>query len=503
MTDENHDKPRILIIDDEKLLAETIGEVLERRGYSCTVVHSGKAGCAKIDSEDFGIILTDLRLIDVDGMTIVRKVRKEHPDTEIMVITGNGDERSAVEALKQGAADYLTKPLDMEELRAVVDKSAEKVKLSHDIRELRKQLDEKFGFEGVIGNNPKMNEIIKRLKAVAPTKASVFVLGENGTGKELVARALHVNSPRKSKPFVAMNCASLNENLLDDEMFGHEPGAFTGADKLRKGRFEYANGGTLFLDEIGDMPLSLQAKLLRVLENGEVSRIGSNDVIRVDVRIVAATNKNMENLIKEGKFRQDLFQRLRVSTIVIPPLRERKEDLPLLTARFLKELSQQHAKKVVAVSDEIRKAFVSYDWPGNVRELRNQLESMVIFDVDGVLGVDDLQEGDPLKQISGSGSPVSGSDHLIGRPLAEVDRYYIERALDLTKGNRVEAAKLLGIAERTLYRDMQAWKTLDKIKEVLLSTKNDLNESAKLLGMSKEELEKKIKKLHLRKDDED
>jgi two-component system response regulator HydG len=288
----------------------------------------------------------------------------------------------------------------------------------------------------------------------------VLILGENGTGKELVARALHTNSPRRNKPFVAMNCAALNENLLDDEMFGHEDGAFTGSKGMRKGRFEYAHGGTLFLDEIGDMPLSLQAKLLRVLENGEVVRIGANAPVQVDVRIIAATNRDLDAAVKEGKFRMDLFHRLKVGTIRLPTLRERKDDIPQLGAHFLRELAKKHGKEVPKVAAAVWKAFESHDWPGNVRELKNLLDNMLLLDLDGELTLDDLPEDAGVKPhgLPGGTTAAAGPDHLVGRPLEEVERYYTERALEITKGNREEAAKMLGIAERTLYRKLQEWK---------------------------------------------
>ena len=328
--DSAEDKLRVLVIDDERDHAETVAEILEDGGYACAVATSGKEGARRIQSEDFDLVLTDLRMGDLDGLAIVRLV-KEHGDTLVMVISGSSDVKKAVEALQEGASRYIFKPISKEELLAAVNKSADELRRLRTIRELRRQLDERFGFEGLIGNSPRMRELIEKVKAFAPTKATVLVLGENGTGKELVAKALHTNSPRKNKPFVAMNCAALNENLLDDEMFGHEAGAFTGADKLRKGKFEFANGGTLFLDEVGDMPPPLQAKLLRVLENGEVTRIGSNETIKVDVRLVAATNRDLEQMIKDGKFRQDLYYRLRVGLLRIPPLRDRGKDVVLLT----------------------------------------------------------------------------------------------------------------------------------------------------------------------------
>ena len=499
--DPAEDRLRVLVIDDERDHAETVAEILEAGGYACAVATSGKEGARRIQSEEFDLVLTDLRMGDLDGMAIVRLVR-EHGDTLVMVISGSSDVKKAVEALREGASHYILKPVSKDELLAVVNKSADELRRLRIIRELRKQLDERFGFEGLIGNSPKMRELIERVKAFAPTKATVLILGENGTGKELVAKALHTNSPRKNKPFVAMNCAALNENLLDDEMFGHEAGAFTGADKLRKGKFEYANGGTLFLDEIGDMPPALQAKLLRVLENGEVTRIGSNETIKVDVRLVAATNRDLEQMIKDGKFRQDLYYRLRVGLLRIPPLRERGKDVVLLTTHFLDEFARRYGKKVPKVSNAVWGAFKAYPWPGNVRELRNQIESMVIQDLDEVLDLDDLQEGDPLRAAADVAAAGGGPDHLVGRPMSEVERYYIEKALELTGGKREEAAKMLGIGERTLYRQMQDWKVQDRIKAALAEANNDVSAAAEALGMSADALEKRLKKLGQRSDEE-
>ena len=450
---------QVLVIDDDKALAETISESLERRGHACTVATSGKAGVAKLEHDPFDVVLTDLKMADLHGLEVVDRCRQLRPEAEVYVITGFADVKTAVEAMKRGAAHYLQKPLDLAELRAVVENSARRVGT---VRELRRQLDEKFGFEGVVGNGPKMLRVLQLLKAYAPSPASVLVLGENGTGKELAARALHANSPRKGKAFVAVNCAGLNENLLDDEMFGHEDGAFTGAKGRRAGRFEHASGGTLFLDEIGDMPLALQAKLLRALENGEVVRIGANDPIKVDVRVIAATNKDLQKEVDAGRFRQDLYFRLKVGTVKLPPLRERREDIPQLAAHFLRDLAKRYGKPVPKVSAAVWKAFEGYDWPGNVRELRNLLDSMMLLDGDGELGPDDVPEDAGVKPAGAGGARAAdGPDHLIGRPLEEVERYYIEKALEVTGNNREEAARRLNISERTLYRKLQEWKKED------------------------------------------
>jgi two-component system response regulator HydG len=485
---------RVLVIDDEEAHADVLAESLERLGYECVRATSGLAGARLIDEEDFDVILTDLKMDDLDGLALLRKAKQVLPDAEVVLITGYGDVETAVEAMQQGAANYLTKPVDLKKLRAMVNKAAEGLRLSRANRELKRQLDEKFGFEGVVGNSPRMHEVISKLKAIAPTSATVLIQGETGTGKELVAKAIHTNSPRKDKPFVAMNCTALNENLLEDELFGHEPGAFTGAERARKGRFEHANGGTLFLDEVGDMPPTLQAKLLRVLENGEVFRIGSNDAIKVNVRLLSATNRDLEAAVADGAFRRDLYYRLKVVTVKLPPLRERREDVPLLAAHFVKEFSQRHGKRVAGIAEPVRRAMATYDWPGNVRELRNLMESMVVQDQDGVLGMDDLQEGDPLRRLQPAGNHAAGPGDLVGRPLREVERYYIERSLELTNGNREEAARMLGIGERTLYRVIQDWKLQDKIRATLAEAGHDLAGAARLLGIKEQVLQRKIKK---------
>jgi two-component system response regulator HydG len=317
-----------------------------------------------------------------------------------------------------------------------------------------------------------MNKVIARLRLVAPSPATVLIRGENGTGKELVARAIHNNGPRKHKPFVALNCAALSEGILESELFGHEKGAFTGADRLRKGRFEHANGGTLFLDEVGDLPMSTQIKLLRVIESREIMRVGSNDPIKVNVRLISATNRDIDQLVAEGQFRQDLYYRLKVVTIQLPPLRERMEDVPLLCDHFLREFSETHGRPMPTISPATLRVFRGHDWPGNVRELRNVLESMFVIDTDGRLDLDDLPE-----ELQGrpEGTVATGAQEtLIGKPLDVVEAYYIEHALKLTGGNREDAAKMLGIGERTLYR---------KIKEFQIPTAK--TERARAAGEAK------------------
>ncbi|MEX0642152.1 MAG: sigma-54 dependent transcriptional regulator, partial [Pirellulales bacterium] len=345
------------------------------------------------------------------------------------------------------------------ELRAVVNSAAEKVRLRHANVELNRRLDERFGFEGVIGSSTQMNDVIERLKRIAPTDATVLIQGETGTGKELVAQALHQNSPRKKKPFVALNCAALSENILESELFGHVRGAFTDASTDRIGKFEYAHGGTMFLDEVGDMPLATQIKLLRVLESGEITRVGSNEPNKVNVRIVSATNRDLEQSIAAGTFRSDLYHRLKVVTIRLPRLVERGQDIPLLMDHFIKQIAKRHHKTVRGMSTAVRRKFAAYDWPGNVRQLRNFVESMVVVDIDGLLDVDDL----PVEMTDVVETPAAASQSsataslasLVGKTLEEIERMFIAETLKITGGNREEAATMLGIGERTLYRKIK------------------------------------------------
>src|SRR5262249_20899218 len=318
-------------------------------------------------------------------LALLKRTKESLPEAEVILMTGHGTIASAVSAMQQGAFNYLQKPLDLKQVRIVTEKAAEAARLRKTNVELARRLDEKFGFEGVVGSSPQMNAVIERLRRIAPTDASVLITGETGTGKELVAQAIHQNSPRKNKAFVALNCAALSENILESELFGHIRGAFTDASADRMGKFEYANGGTLFLDEVGDMPMATQIKLLRVLENSEITRVGSNDPIKVNVRILSATNRNLEQQIAAGTFRSDLYHRLKVVTVVLPRLVERSQDIPLLIEHFIKQFAKRHEKQIKSMSTAARRRLIAYDWPGNVRQLRNVVESMVVVDYDGVL----------------------------------------------------------------------------------------------------------------------
>ncbi|NMC20993.1 MAG: sigma-54-dependent Fis family transcriptional regulator, partial [Thermogutta sp.] len=407
--------------------------------------------------KEFDVIITDLVMSDIDGLGILNLAKQEQPEAEVILITGHGTIQSAVTAMREGAFNYLLKPLDLAQLRAVTEKAAENVALRRTNLELHRRLDEKFGFEGVVGDSPQMREVIEKLKRIAPTNATVLILGETGTGKELVAQAVHQNSPRKNKPFVALNCAALSENILESELFGHVKGAFTDACSDRVGKFEYAHGGTLFLDEVGDMPISTQIKLLRVLENGEITRVGSNDPIKVNVRVLSATNQNLEEAVQAGRFRADLYHRLKVVTIRLPSLAERPEDIPVLTDHFVRMFAKKHGKQIRGVSAAARRILQTYRWPGNVRQLRNVIESMTVVDFDGILDVDDLPE-----ELADRSAPVTANHqvslaNLVGRPLEELERMFIAETLRSTAGNREEAARLLGIGERTLYRKIKEY----------------------------------------------
>ncbi len=383
----------LLVVDDEPAHAEVVAASLERIGAESVVVNSEKEAVATVRRRPFDVVVVDLALETNDGgLNVLKTVKRESPETEVVIMTAFNGVETAVEAMLEGAFNYLQKPLDLKRLRSIVRKAGEAARLRRVNRRLQERLDEKFGFGGVVGGSPEMLRVLERLQRIAPTDATVLILGETGTGKELFAQALHQNSPRKRKPFVALNCAAISENLLESELFGHIQGAFTDATSDRVGKFEYANGGTIFLDEVGDMPLATQIKLLRVLENGEITPVGSNKTIKVNVRLVSATNRNLEEAVENGSFRRDLYHRLKVVTLRIPSLRERRDDVPILLDHFAKIFCQKYGKKLDGVSEAARRRLFSYDWPGNVRQLRNVAESMTIFDVDGTIDVDDLPD---------------------------------------------------------------------------------------------------------------
>jgi two-component system, NtrC family, response regulator HydG len=448
---------KTLIVDDEAAHGETVADVLRSVGYDCTVATSGRDGAAMLEQDAYEVIITDLRMGDVDGLEILAKAKEVLPDAEVILVTGHGTIESAVAAMQQGAFNYLLKPLDLKQLRAVVDTASRNQHLRRANAELNRRLDEKFGFEGVIGNSPLMHDLVDRLRRIAPTDATVLIQGNTGTGKELVAQAIHQNSPRNKRPFVGLNCAALSEHILESELFGHIRGAFTDASSDRIGKFEYANGGTLFLDEVGDMPLPTQIKLLRVLESGEITRVGSNKPIHVNVRILSATNRDLEEAIADGTFREDLYHRLKVITMKLPSLAERSQDIPLLIEHFVQMHSVRHHKEITSITTAARRRLVGFSWPGNVRQLKNTVESMVVVDYDGVLDLDDMPSELVPDDPGFAVTPEQGLGELVGKNLSEIEGLFIAETLKFTNGNREEAARMLGIGERTLYRKIKEY----------------------------------------------
>jgi two-component system response regulator HydG len=442
----------ILVIDDDQNHALAVADGLAADGYRTEIAPSGEEGIRRIDEREVDLVITELQLRDSSGFEVLEAARRKDPPVEAIVLTRHGSVENAVEAMQRGALTYLAKPLNMAELRAVVRKAFERVRLERHAIELEQRLDSRFGFEAIVGTSPKMQKIFEVLRQAAPTSATVLILGESGTGKELVAKTIHQNSPRRNQPFVALNCAALSEGILESELFGHEKGAFTGAVQQRKGRFEYANKGTLFLDEVGDMPLATQVKLLRVLEEREIMRVGSNVPIKVDVRLIAATNQDLEQAVKDGRFRQDLYFRLKVVTIKLPPLRERQGDIPLLIEKFVREFAAEHRKRIEGVTPEARRILGTYAWPGNVRELRNTIEHMVVIAKGPILDTADLPD-----YIAGEKHEPRAVEGLAGLSLEDVERELIRHTLALTAGNREAAAKMLGIGERTLYRKINKY----------------------------------------------
>ncbi|MDB4749950.1 sigma-54 dependent transcriptional regulator [Rubripirellula sp.] len=452
---------KLLVIDNEAAHARAMTESLEKVGYTCEVATSGPEAAKLVERETYDIIITDMVMNDVDGMKILKLARERLPDCEVVMVTGHATVPVAVEAMQKGAFNFLEKPITPNRLRAIAEKAAEAVSLKRRNTELLQRLDERFGFEGIIYVSKKMQMVIDRLRRIAATDATVLITGENGTGKEIIAQAIHQNSPRRSKRMVAINTGAIAENLVESELFGHVKGSFTDAVSDREGAFQYANGGTLFLDEVGDMPANTQIKLLRVLEENQITRVGDNKTIKVNVRLISATNRPLQDMIDAGTFRKDLYHRLKVVTVELPALRDRLEDVVPLMDHFRKSFLRRHDKPAAHFTPAVTKRFFSYDWPGNVRELRNFVETMVVLDTDGKLDVDDLppeladellEDGEDLQL------PIQGDSNLIGKPLGVIERWAIEETLRLTNDNRDEAAKILQIGARTLYRRLDQYK---------------------------------------------
>lgn len=452
---------KLLVVDNEAAHARAMTESLEKVGYHCEVATSGPEAAKLIERETYDIVITDMVMNDVDGMQILKLVRERLPDCQVVMVTGHATVPVAVEAMQRGAFNFLEKPITPNRLRAIAEKAAEAVLLKRQNTELLQRLDERFGFEGIIYVSKKMQNVVDRIRRIASTDATVLVTGENGTGKEVIAQAIHQNSQRRSKRIVAMNTGAIAENLVESELFGHVKGSFTDAVADREGAFQYANGGTLFLDEVGDMPMSTQIKLLRVLEENQITRVGDNKTIKVNVRLISATNRPLEAMIESGTFRKDLYHRLKVVTVELPALRERPEDVVPLMDHFRKSFLRRHEKPVAHFTPSVTKRFFEYSWPGNVRELRNFVETMVVLDTDGKLDVDDLPPElcEETDEVISDKVPVFATETaLIGQPLSVIERWAIEETLKLTHDNRDEAAKVLGIGARTLYRRLDQYK---------------------------------------------
>jgi two-component system response regulator HydG len=446
----------VLVVDDDAAHASSLGEALEASGYAPRVVSSGAQGLQALREQDFDLVLTDLRMAGVDGMAVLEAARRKG-DAEVVMITGHGSVESAVDAMRAGAAHYVTKPVNLGELREVLARIVERQRLRRRNTELEAQLDERFGFDRILGRSAAMQAMFRTLRQVAPTDVTVLVTGDSGTGKELVARALHQNSKRRLAPFVALNCAALPESLLESELFGHEKGAFTGASARKIGHIENAQGGTLFLDEVGDMPHTTQVKVLRVLEQREIVRVGSSAVVPVDIRVIAATNQNLLELVAARRFREDLYFRLKVVSIDLPPLRARADDVPLLAEAFLRELAARHGMRVRGFAPETLRALQEHAWPGNVRELRNAVETMVVTAGGEVLQPEDLPASIRPAAPAVPAAPA-GWAALVGHTAEEVEREHIRATLESVAGNRSRAARLLGIGERTLYRKIKQYR---------------------------------------------
>lgn len=435
---------RILAVDDEPAQLELVCGFLRKQGFEVVPAESARKALEIFRHEPVDLVMTDQKMADMSGLDLVKAVRGINPEASVIVITAYGTVETAVAAIKAGAADYLVKPVNLDELLYRVTQVMERRRLLSENRDLREALQTQHRIEGIIGEGGRMLEVLSLVRRVAPSEATVLIRGESGTGKELIAKAIHYASPRASATLIRVNCAALPETLLESELFGHEKGAFTGALAARKGRFELADRGSLFLDEIGDLSLPLQAKLLRVLQEREFERVGSNKPIRVDVRILAATHRNLEGLVKVGEFREDLYYRLNVVTILLPALRERREDLPLLMDHFLRLFAEKNRKTIRGFTQEAREMLLRYDYPGNVRELENIIERAVVLTRDDVIGRADLPlsmqglEGEESKQAS------------LPAVVEGVERRMIREALVRSGGVQTRAAEMLGISERAL-----------------------------------------------------
>jgi DNA-binding NtrC family response regulator len=448
-------KSSILIIDDEQEHAQVMCEALQRIGHKCDVTFNLAEAQARLNRKNYDVIVTDLMMDGRrDGLEVLRRAKTMNPPPPVLLVTAINDVPTSKQAMQEGAYDYIVKPLDLEDFRTQVNRAAERAALLKQNQVLEEQLLESSpAFEGIIGTSRVMQQVVQTARQVANSDIPVLIMGESGTGKELIARAIHNNSRRRKQRLVALNCAGLSESILEDELFGHVRGAFTGANTEREGRFEHADGGTLFMDEIGDMPGAMQAKLLRVLENGEVVRVGSNEPIRVDVRLISATNRKLEEMVAEKHFREDLYFRIQGITILLPPLRERREDIPLLVHFFVQHAAEKYAKQIDGIDPDAQQILMSYSWPGNVRQLRNAIDTMVVLSNSNRLTVQSL----PPDILPVGSETVGGLDNVAGIRLEQLEKEAIAKTLRMVNGNREQAAKLLGIGERTLYRKIKEY----------------------------------------------
>jgi DNA-binding NtrC family response regulator len=474
MTPPMENAAHIVLIEDEEGNRKTLQRALSKVGYEVTPFGEAEPALEYLkDHCDVSLVITDLMLPGKDGFHVLEQSREACPDVGVLMITGHGSVESAVDAMKRGADDYLTKPVDLFELRKRASAIIEKRLLSRRVDELESRLGEKFG--EIVGRSKPMEELFRQMELVAPTRSNVLIVGESGTGKELVANAIHEHSPRKEARFLPINCAAIPAEILESELFGHERGAFTGATARKVGKFELADQGTLFLDEIGELPLEMQVKLLRVLEQREFMRVGGTETIKVDIRLLAATNADLEQAVEHGRFRSDLYYRLKVVTLRIPPLRERASDIPLLTNHFLSGFAAENAREGMAFSSEAMRALVEAPWEGNVRELRNLIESLVVLAPGDRIGVEDLP---PEVRRPAAASPAAGPETASGEvpaapatpagvptglTMEEIERQAILNALEQTGGNRTQAAEMLGIGLRTLQRKLKEYKMTGRI----------------------------------------
>lgn len=448
---------KILVIDDDAEVLEVISDILVQAGYEVDQAKDGREAIQRVENDFYDLVVTDLNLPQVDGMKVLEYVIDQSPGTMCIIITGYGTIKSSVEAIKKGAFDYISKPIKSDEILLVVEKAVKFRQLERENTLLKQQLRKKYQFENFVGDSQPIQKVFELIERVADTDSTVLITGESGTGKELIAKAVHYNSYRKDKPMIVINCGAIPEELLESELFGHEKGAFTGAHKMRVGRFELANGGTIFLDEIGDMSPNLQVKLLRILQEQKFERVGGTRTLEIDVRIIAATNKNLINAVNKGKFRQDLYYRLNVIPMKVPPLRMRKSDIPLLVEFFVSKFNKQKQKHIAGFTKEAMNALLEYSWPGNVRELENLVERLVILSNDDKIDLEDVP--DSIKSKAGKVESIEvkiPKDGIVfEHAVEEYEKKLILQALSETNWVKTKAAKLLNINRTTLIEKMK------------------------------------------------